>query len=297
MDGSIATLERPRTTDVLDYVPGWPPANQGGAPASDAIILLLRDGSRLRLRLANPLRQVQELAGALSPAMVRPETITLELEDGSRLMLPTADILGLRLPPERPAAAPAGDADVLQVGIHRLLRIRNFLAPAVADELYRFAIGKQAEFKSSSVLSNDPEYRKSVVLYGFPLYEAMFRNMMTATLPQVCDALGVARFQASSFECQMTATFDRGYFKAHCDNAQSVAHRQLTYVYYFHRQPRPFVGGDIRFFDHNPLTAEQPLVRHLTDLFHEVRDIVCQTPTFENSRFTVNGWLGLPRAK
>jgi Rps23 Pro-64 3,4-dihydroxylase Tpa1-like proline 4-hydroxylase len=350
MDGVMTSTALLSPREPVTHTQGWSPTTTGvrplpaGAHDRDAVTLLMRDGSRLCISLADPLRQAPDLAAALAPAGIRPGTVTLTLDDGSRLMLSTGDILGLHLPPEpslpaqpalptqpalpapaplaarlpaaaqvraRQAAEAKGNTIVHHVGRTPILQIRDFLAPHAAAELYQYVLNKQADFKPSSVLSNDPEYRKSVVLYRFPEYEKMFHSMLVAALPQLSDTLAVPRFELSTFECQLTATFDKGYFKPHSDNSAAVSHRRITYVYYFHRQPKPFNGGEIRFFDHNPLAPEQPPVRHLLDLaplqnsivffnsgtFHEVRDTICATPEFENSRFTINGWLGVPKQK
>jgi Rps23 Pro-64 3,4-dihydroxylase Tpa1-like proline 4-hydroxylase len=292
------------------------PLGSNGAGPAAPITLLMRDGSRMSVDLADSWRQAPELAMALGPQSGAAGTITLELTDGSRLMLPVCEILGLHLPPEPAAARPMltarveappspTDAEIHHVGQCRVMRICDFLPPEVAANLYCYALAKESDFQPSKVLSNDPEYRKSLVLFRFPEYEAMFRNALRAAFPPICEALGVPPFELADIECQLTATMDRGDFKPHNDNAAALGHRRITYVYYFHRQPRPFVGGDTRFFDHHPYAPNPPAVRHLVDIaslhnsviffdsgmFHEVRDIVCNQPGFETARFTINGWL------
>jgi SM-20-related protein len=294
----------------------------GGLSESAApVTLLMRDGSRLALDLADAWQQAPELALALQPRNTPSGTLTLRLSDGSQLMLPVCDILGLQLPPEpgtlaamphRPAdPRPApNDAEIHQVGDCRVMRIAEFLPPEVANNLFAYAQSRQSEFQTSKVLSNDPEYRKSMVLFRFAEYEAMFRQALRAAFPPICDALGVPAFELADIECQLTATMDRGYFKPHNDNAAALGHRRITYVYYFHRQPRPFTGGDTRFFDHHPYAPNPPAVRHMMDIapvhnsiiffesgiFHEVRDILCNAPGFETARFTINGWLSRAKA-
>lgn len=327
MHGSIAELGPvPKRDDVL-HATGSNRADQFEGPVQgpetnqNSVTLLMRDGSRMTVVLTDLLAQVPELANCLAPIERRPDTVTLVLNDQSCLMLSSHDIVGLRLP-KSPSAALAlpqayGDAtsvetdvEIHQLGNQRVIRIRNFLPKDEITNLYRTVLARQADFKPSAVLSNDPEYRKSAVLYKFPYYQSLFKTMVIATMPRICSALLISAFPLDGFECQLTATYDTGYFKPHTDNAAQLAHRKLSYVYYFHKLPKSFTGGDIRFFDYNPFAIEENPERHILDIsplhnsivffdsscYHEVRETTCLQPSFENARFTVNGWLGQPKA-
>jgi hypothetical protein len=49
----------------------------------------------------------------------------------------------------------------------------------------------------------------------------------------------------------VTANTDGSYFRVHTDsgNNEIDATRQLTYVYYFNREPKGFAGGELRIYD------------------------------------------------
>jgi SM-20-related protein len=318
MDGTLSSdlalikpLVSPTPTEVAD---------------TPSATLLMRDGSRLNIALADPLRQARDLTACLGPRQANPHVLELELEDGSTLLLSAADILGVRLPPSRPAtaatpvqAAPMSatipvskdGAEVFTMGNWRIMRIRDFLPPEVHASLLNYVLEREAKFVGSSVLSNDPEYRKSAVLYQFPEYEQMFRSALRAAHPRICESIGVPAFTIDHIECQLTATANKGYFKPHNDNSAGVGHRKVTFVYYFHREPRPYNGGEIRFFGYNPLAPDNGEARHMLELhpvqnsiiffdascYHEVRDVLCQTQGFANARFTVNGWVCTKKAQ
>jgi SM-20-related protein len=311
MDGTISAepaLIRPLVS----------PASIGGEKVS----LLMRDGSRLNIDLADPLRQARDLIGCLAPGSRASQVVEIELEDRSTLLLPAAEILGARLPPpaaatvaarQVPAPVPVATdgAEVFAMGTWRVMRMRNFLPREVYGALLTYVLENETRFVGSSVLSNDPEYRNSTVLYDFPEYQQMFRTARRAATPQICEAIGVPSFAIDHIECQLTATTHKGYFKPHNDNSAGVGHRKVTFVYYFHREPRPYNGGEIRFFGHNPLGPDTADARHMLELlpvpnsvvffdsscFHEVRDVLCQTPGFANARFTVNGWICTAKAQ
>ena len=35
----------------------------------------------------------------------------------------------------------------------------------------------------------------------------------------------------------------------------------------------------------------------MSGVYHEVRDVLCQTPGFANARFTINGWICTAKAQ
>jgi Rps23 Pro-64 3,4-dihydroxylase Tpa1-like proline 4-hydroxylase len=72
----------------------------------------------------------------------------------------------------------------------------------------------------------------------------------------------------------------------------------LSGVYYFHRRPRAFTGGELRLYaigDPDRFVDIEPT--HNTLLVfpswapHEVRPVSCPTGQFMDSRFAINCWL------
>src|ERR1700744_4491780 len=91
MDGTLST-------DLALIRPLVSPAPVSLATtAAPHVTLLMRDGSRLNIELADPQHQARDLAARLAPRSAQVREI--ELEDRSTLLLPAADILGVRLPP------------------------------------------------------------------------------------------------------------------------------------------------------------------------------------------------------
>jgi SM-20-related protein len=197
------------------------------------------------------------------------------------------------------------------MGTWRVMRVRNFLPNEAHAALLDYVLQQEEQFAGSSVLSNDPEYRKSTVLYNFPKYQQMFRTALRAVNPEICETIGVPTFTIDHIEWQLTGTVDKGYFKPRNDNSAGVGYRKVTFVYYFHREPRPYNGGEIRFFGYNPLAPDIGDARHMLELlpvqnsiiffdascYHEVRNVRCQTPGFANARFIVNGWICTAKAQ
>lgn len=108
----------------------------------------------------------------------------------------------------------------------------------------------------------------------------------------------------------MTAHHAGGYYMRHTDNGDSTprqAGRRISYVYYFHREPRRFVGGDLLLYDtdydlqecstrtYSRLApTDNTLVLFPSDSYHEITKVAPasgETLPFGDGRFTVNGWI------
>jgi len=111
--------------------------------------------------------------------------------------------------------------------------------------------------------------------------------------------LGVQAPAVRKVELEMVAHGDGAFFARHLDNAWDAAtrsHRVLTGAYYFHATPKAFTGGLLRLF---PPDAEPVDIDPTHNIFvvfppsnaHEVTPVVCPSPHFSASRFSINVWL------
>jgi Rps23 Pro-64 3,4-dihydroxylase Tpa1-like proline 4-hydroxylase len=189
----------------------------------------------------------------------------------------------------------------------------EFLAPQELKELTRFTLDHEADFLSSEVYSptaqmgviND-DYRRSRVLMDLPEHQEMILSRIKSVLPQVLERLGMEEFAIADTEVQITASNDGDFFLCHDDNgSDGVASRHLTFVYFFHREPRPFEGGELRIHDSHLqnglyvsdgsyqtiLPQQNQIVFFPCELMHEITPVKCSSQDFADSRFTLNGWL------
>ncbi len=191
------------------------------------------------------------------------------------------------------------------------LSIEDFLTPEENRLLLAYALENEPNFTGSSVVVKEPPkdgatpYRKSRVLFSIKdsPWAGVFSSRLRMHLPHILATLGQPERTFASTEIQLTASNDGDFFKRHADvdhSEKSVASRFLTFVYYFHRTPKPYTGGDILFYETqdealSPVTAVAPennmLIAFLSERLHEVDLVQCPTQAFEDSRFTVNGWL------
>ncbi len=198
----------------------------------------------------------------------------------------------------------------------------EFLAPQELDELISFALQQEAEFESSGVVSpsGDPgvidyNHRRSRVLMDLGKHEQVMLERIRGVLPRVLEQLGMEEFPVTRVEAQITASNDGDFFGAHSDASHElIASRRLTFVYFFHRAPRQFEGGELRL--HDSRGSERPagsgsyqtggyqtggyqrivpqqnqIVFFPCSLLHEITPVECPSRAFADSRFTLNGWL------
>jgi hypothetical protein len=218
---------------------------------------------------------------------------------GTRTTVVTGSVAAVA---ERPPVLPA-----------RCVVLDEFLAPQELVELTRFALEHESDFSASEVVSPDAdsgvinyEHRRSRVLMDLAQYEDLILERIKAALPQVLDKLGMEEFSISGVEAQVTASNDGDFFHFHSDNgSERVASRNLTFVYFFHREPRQFEGGELRIHDarleegtyvsegsYQAIVPQQnQIVFFPCEMMHEITAVNCASQAFADSRFTLNGWL------
>ena len=203
---------------------------------------------------------------------------------------------------ERPPVLPA-----------RCVVLDEFLAPQELAELTRFTLEHESAFSASEVVSPHAdsgvinyEHRRSRVLMDLAQYHDLILERIKAALPQVLDKLGMEEFSITGVEAQVTASNDGDFFHFHSDNgSERVASRNLTFVYFFHREPRQFEGGELRIHDarleegiyvsegsYQTIVPQQnQIVFFPCEMMHEITPVNCASQAFADSRFTLNGWL------
>lgn len=189
----------------------------------------------------------------------------------------------------------------------------EFLAPQELEELTRFALEHEADFNVSEVVSPHAdsgvvnyEHRRSRVLMNLAQHQNLMLERIKSVLPQVLDQLGMEPFNIAEVEMQATASNDGDFFHFHSDNgSERVASRYLTFVYFFHREPRQFEGGELLIHDsrlkngvyvsegsyQSIVPQQNQIVFFPCELLHEITPVNCASRQFADGRFTLNGWL------
>jgi SM-20-related protein len=185
----------------------------------------------------------------------------------------------------------------------------EFLAPQELIDLVHYTQTRRAEFNTSQVHDPDhlrDDYRRSRVLLDTGNFHDLFYQRIAFYLPRILRSLQHPMFEATRMESQITASNDGDYFKMHNDNTHANwPTREITFVYFFHREPCPFKGGELLLYDFLPDRVPQevgPIRKRVTpqqnsiilfqsSILHEILPVHCPSHRFEDSRFTLNGWL------
>jgi SM-20-related protein len=189
----------------------------------------------------------------------------------------------------------------------------EFLTTVEVNALMQYVFEKESQFQISEVLSPgvtggavDYEQRRSRVLMDLGGHEKVITDRLLTALPRVLEKWGRDPFPISHIESQTTASNHGDFFRCHSDNGRpEVASREVTFVYFFHREPKEFSGGELRIYDSaaendgyparsncRTIVPEQnQLVLFASGLSHEITPVECPSGKFADSRFTVNGWL------
>ncbi|HEY1658857.1 MAG TPA: 2OG-Fe(II) oxygenase [Candidatus Sulfotelmatobacter sp.] len=205
-----------------------------------------------------------------------------------------------------------GVLEATEIKQARCVVLDEFLAPLVLEKLIGYTLQHEREFKNSEVIAptgetgvKDYSHRRSRVLMELKELEDVILGRIRQVLPVVLGQLEMDAFPITRTEVQITASNDGDFFRAHCDDAQQlIANRRLTFVYFFHREPTRFSGGELRLHDSRGdndymgagsyetiMPQQNQIVFFPCSTLHEITPVYCASRQFADSRFTVNGWL------
>jgi len=205
--------------------------------------------------------------------------------------------------------------------IPRFHQYSNFLDADERSVLLEWAFEQQSCFKPTSLTSGvtDPAWRVSERLVDLGPTGNTFTARMRELGADVFEQTGTSRFEVEHYELEIVAHGDGAHYAAHSDipvgegrrplggDRTKTQDRLLSAVYYFHREPKGFSGGQLRlhrfgsdnkpgdYVDIEPL--QNSLVIFPSWTIHEVLKVHCRSGAFENYRFAINCWLcqTLPR--
>lgn len=187
--------------------------------------------------------------------------------------------------------------------------IDDFLPKEEIENLFKLIEANVENFAPTTTATNAENYRKSRVLGGhyYPELLEEWKRKIYNLLPKVCLELLFPYFEPVDFEMQLTGSNDGDFYKTHNDNGHEiVAKREVTYVYYFHSEPKQFSGGALQLYptettswelvlpDEGSLYVEPKhnrIVFFDSRLMHQVLPVKCESKNFLHSRFTINGWI------
>jgi Rps23 Pro-64 3,4-dihydroxylase Tpa1-like proline 4-hydroxylase len=174
--------------------------------------------------------------------------------------------------------------------------LRGVLSAAQREELMRTTLAESRWLVDASTGGRD-DYRQAQVLYTVVDRARDVERRVGEVAADAFGMLGGELAPPRRVECQQTIYLDGGFYQRHTDSlAEEAAPRALTYVYYHHRVPKAFVGGELVLVDaageeHFVVPDDDLLVLFRSDLEHEVRPVSVASGHLGDARFSVNGWI------
>lgn len=154
----------------------------------------------------------------------------------------------------------------------------------------------------------DPAARQSLTVPADERVRALVLEPARAMIARdgLAGRLGVRVAPDSAVKTQVHCHREADHFQAHRDgDDENQQHRELTFVYYFHRTPKRFRGGDLLVYDaglardvpYNPMRFTRIAPEHNSILFfpsralHEVAPVSSAGGDLLDGRLTVTGWM------
>ncbi|MGB3238161.1 MAG: 2OG-Fe(II) oxygenase [Geitlerinemataceae cyanobacterium] len=264
--------------------------------AIDTLETLLNSDALSASERAQIALKILEMAGASSPSIAQQPIVSSANGGTSQTFL------------QERVSSPVFDRGTSSFLPASYVQIDDFLSPEENAKALKIAIDNQQQFIASTTTTNAEKYRQSWVLYAtlFPDFYDILKKKIIQTVPSALAQLKMPSFLIAKVEMQLTAHNDGCYYKVHNDSGSvTTATRELTYVYYFCQDPPQFSEGALRLYDtelkggvatqYSTFKDIEPrnnrMVLFNSRCKHEVLPISCPSKKFEDSRFTMNGWI------
>lgn len=199
------------------------------------------------------------------------------------------------------------------------LRMTSFLTHTQRERLLALTRKDKASFVPARVTDAEngkkgrvyPEVRHA--LHPGPQATREVRRWFVPKLrrlvPRVAAHLQLGQLNNRFFELEITAYLSSGLFRMHSDSQPPNDNRIISYVCYFHEEPRRFNGGELLLHDccrgsvqANPscFTRFDPVGNSVvffpSDCLHQVLRVDCPEDSLRNGRLSVNGWVRVKTA-
>jgi SM-20-related protein len=201
------------------------------------------------------------------------------------------------------------DVPPAPAGIHPapFVLIKDFLPSSFYETLLPFALSVQDKLVPATVGNNEykPDTRESLDLPGRWEVKQRFHVIVKEIIPKVIARLHVDPFEMVNLEVKLRAYLDGHFFRIHMDcpiDSEQSANRKVSYVYFFHKQPRGYKGGDLLLYDtdieNNKFTTagftsvepqDNSIIIFPSPYYHCVVPVSCPSKEFADSRFVING--------
>ena len=204
-----------------------------------------------------------------------------------------------------PTPMPAGDEGLQPAPF---VWIENFLpADYHATLLERVLAAPDDDVVPSLVGRNEykPEVRQSFSIGGMKQIKQEIWDFVQPRLADACTRLHVPQFEVGNTEIRVRTYRQGGFFDVHRDDSiPETANRQVSFVYFFHRVPRRYKGGELLMID-TSADSQRYAITNFTKItptdnaviifpsrfYHAVVPVECDSPDPGDHRFVINGHI------
>jgi Rps23 Pro-64 3,4-dihydroxylase Tpa1-like proline 4-hydroxylase len=185
----------------------------------------------------------------------------------------------------------------------------SFLSQAQHDQALALTSDRHDKLQRAQVVKQgnvNPQIRSAWVLGDneFESIRSWFLLHIQAVVPTILTRLQIDPFDVGRVELQMTTHRAGDFFTVHQDQDDDAGRgRLVSYVYYFHRTPKRFTGGDLLLYDtdaqENAYSAaftrivpqDNSIIFFPSQYWHQVTPVHYTTDDTGDGRFTLNGWV------
>lgn len=185
----------------------------------------------------------------------------------------------------------------------------QFLPETLHRQLLDYTLASEADFIPSGVhVEGEAKVRDHYRIShyhpdGLGPLKKTFRAVADDNFVRLCDGAGVKPFAIDWIEVELAAHGDGAFFLPHIDTytgrgrGTQKSDRVLTAVYYFHREPKWFSGGNLEVHPFGGGSAcqviepqQNRMVCFASTVLHQVSAVSCPSGKFEDNRFALNFW-------
>ena len=192
------------------------------------------------------------------------------------------------------------------------VQMRNFLTPEQCDRLSILAAEGSARLAPArsgkkGTARENPEIRITLEVDDRTRqdFSPWFTQKIRSCVPEVLERLRMEDIGRYGIQMNMRVYLTGGFYRAHHEGAYDPDHpRKLSFVYFFHREPRRFSGGDLLLYDADADTRacsfeefsrivplRNSIVFFPSLSWHQVTPVQCETNDSGDGRWVVNGHL------
>ena len=191
-----------------------------------------------------------------------------------------------------------------------VVTIDQFLPEQERNAVFDAICASHKQFKATSYSGKPSSFflsLESEKLTADPLIKHLHERLskrIKDQLPALFSALNISPFPVET----LSLTIING-LNGHCGlphSDESGGQYSISLLYYFHKVPKAFCGGDLEFYDTDPSTAhghaaspygkikytDNLLIAFPSHIFHGITTVQCDRGDFEDGRFVAVVFLG-----